>query len=450
MELRLNEGSKTVQKFVDCRSHSLIDEPDVSVIIPVFNAMPYLLDAVESVLGQKGVSLELICVDDGSSDGGIEFLLGLLGKSNFRLILQDNSGSPSAPRNRGIDIARGKYLYFLDADDILYDDALMKMVAEAEDTMNDQVLGKIHGIGGRSAMPQIFRNRSTDADLLQSYAWHNLSPTGKLVRKELVDSLHLRFNEDQWIGEDQIFFAELYLNGSGISILNDQNYVGIRYREDGGNVTSRQQSLSDKQKTLCRLAKVITKHCAEGEVRDQLAQRLFTSTMLGVFTGIYQSSSDIERSKFLRALQKNVTPLFTPRIEANVSKSLAIIIALIAHGHTRDVEAFIKELDRNGMRYVTQGHRLVVDTSMLEDAHIEGLNLELPKHGILKPKQEKLTCRSNGLQTAGSVFIPDICVEPTEVSLILRDRNTHEEVSISSSTVQYEPKSGGGGSKCFV
>lgn len=437
MNLQAGETLRNSPKFIDRRSHSFIDHPDVSVIIPVYNAMPYLADAVESVLNQKDVKIELICVDDGSNDGGIEYLLGRLRHPNFRLILQDNSGSPSSPRNRGIDVARGKYLYFLDADDVLYDEALVKMFVEAENTGNDHVLGRIRGIGGRSAMPQIFRSRSSQADLLKSYAWHNLSPTGKLIRKSLVDSLNLRFNQDQWVGEDQIFFAELYLSGSGISILNDQDYVGYRQRDDGGNITSRRQSLSDKQKTLCRLADVIATHCAESDARDQLAQRLFTSTMPGVFAGIYQAAESTDRAKFLKALQESVVPLFSPAIESKVSKYLAIIISMIAHGLTRELDRFLEEVDSNGIQYVLREGKLVVDTSVLESSTISGINLELPSSGVLRTKQTNLYIHSRKLVSEGTVAIPDTNVKPTDIVLILRERNSGNEREIAASSVTY-------------
>ena len=95
-------------RLIDQRSLIHGARPDISVIMPIYNAMPYLKDAVESVLRQEGVHLELICVDDGSTDGGAELLFSYLEHPNLRVILQDNSGSPSAPRNRGLDIATGE------------------------------------------------------------------------------------------------------------------------------------------------------------------------------------------------------------------------------------------------------------------------------------------------------------------------------------------------------
>ena len=90
---------------------------DVSVIIPVYNVENHLKACLESVLAQN-VSLEAICVDDGSTDGSLEVLKSLAERdSRVRVFEQEHKG-PGAARNRGIEEARGQYLTFLDADDV--------------------------------------------------------------------------------------------------------------------------------------------------------------------------------------------------------------------------------------------------------------------------------------------------------------------------------------------
>ncbi len=86
----------------------------VSVIIPTYNRKERLEKAVRSVLGQKDVPFELIIIDDGSTDGTAEMV-----QNNFpqaRYLYQSNQG-PSTARNRGIEIASGEWIAFLDSDD---------------------------------------------------------------------------------------------------------------------------------------------------------------------------------------------------------------------------------------------------------------------------------------------------------------------------------------------
>ena len=92
--------------------------PLISVIIPTYNYGRFLPDAVKSVLGQKkdGLAVEIIVVDDGSTDDTADVAQRL--GSSIQYVYQENQG-PSAARNNGIRRARGDYLVFLDADDML-------------------------------------------------------------------------------------------------------------------------------------------------------------------------------------------------------------------------------------------------------------------------------------------------------------------------------------------
>jgi glycosyltransferase involved in cell wall biosynthesis len=89
--------------------------PTVSVIVPVYNAERYLGEALESVLAQTYSDYEVIVVNDGSTDGSEQVALGF--GDRIRYIRQENAG-PGAARNRGIELARGELIAFLDADDL--------------------------------------------------------------------------------------------------------------------------------------------------------------------------------------------------------------------------------------------------------------------------------------------------------------------------------------------
>ena len=95
--------------------HIMQDEPLVSVIIPTYNRAHYVVEAVESVLAQTHKNIEIIVVDDGSTDGAEEILDPY--KDRIRYFYQENQGV-SAARNLGIRNANGQYLAFLDSDDL--------------------------------------------------------------------------------------------------------------------------------------------------------------------------------------------------------------------------------------------------------------------------------------------------------------------------------------------
>lgn len=117
-------------------------EPEVSVIIPVYNAEKYLRQCLDSVIGQSLREIEIICVDDGSNDSSPEILRKYAaGDVRIKIISQKNGG-PGKARNCGFAIAEGDYAIFLDADDWFERDMLIKMVDTARKTGADVTVCK--------------------------------------------------------------------------------------------------------------------------------------------------------------------------------------------------------------------------------------------------------------------------------------------------------------------
>lgn len=105
---------------------------EVSVIIPVYNTEKNLEQCVRSVMGQTLSAIEIICVDDGSTDGSRAILERLAGEdARITVIAQENAGAGAA-RNRGMDRAKGRYLSFLDADDFFEPDMLEAALEKAK------------------------------------------------------------------------------------------------------------------------------------------------------------------------------------------------------------------------------------------------------------------------------------------------------------------------------
>lgn len=109
-----------------------MESPDVSVIIPVYNVQPYLKECLDSVVHQKGVTLEIICVDDGSTDGSPAILEEYALKYPNITVLRQNNGGQSAARNAGIQMAQGRYIHFLDSDDTMCENAYAPLVTQMD------------------------------------------------------------------------------------------------------------------------------------------------------------------------------------------------------------------------------------------------------------------------------------------------------------------------------
>ncbi len=119
----------------------IIWAPKISVVMSVFNKAPYLRESLESVLNQSFQDFELLCVDAHSTDGSLQILREYAAK-NPKITVHNTpySAIPAVTKNYGIDHAKGKYLFILDADDYLSPDALQNMYSKAEETDADAVI----------------------------------------------------------------------------------------------------------------------------------------------------------------------------------------------------------------------------------------------------------------------------------------------------------------------
>ena len=107
--------------------------PKVSIIIPVYNVEQYLSECLDSVVNQTLVNIEIICVNDGSTDCSDEILERYARKDNRITVINQKNGGLSAARNKGLDYAKGEYIYFLDSDDFIEFDALESLTARADE-----------------------------------------------------------------------------------------------------------------------------------------------------------------------------------------------------------------------------------------------------------------------------------------------------------------------------
>jgi len=183
--------------------------PLVSIITPVYNAQKYIAQAINSVLSQTYKNWELIIINDGSSDN-TEDIINSFCDERIIVISQSNGGVSSA-RNRGLEIARGEYITFLDGDDILPINSLKVRVDYLEKNPNiDLVDGRVSVKNitmqkeTREYMPY-FRGYILDRLLsLDSRVFFNVS---YLFRANIVGDI--RFKSNLTHGEDLIFYIDI-------------------------------------------------------------------------------------------------------------------------------------------------------------------------------------------------------------------------------------------------
>lgn len=370
--------------------------PQVSVIVPVYNSVDYVRGAVQSVLDQTidPGAVEIIAVDDGSTDGSAAVLAELAAThSRLTVITQENSGTPGGGRNPAISRATGEFIFFLDSDDRLTPDALRRMVDVAQAEGSDVVLGKMTSTDKRKAPSTMFKESVLDADLLRDKVFNTLGPT-KLIRRELIDRLHLRFPEDQKVGEDQPFMAAAYLNSRKISVLSDMDYYVIQHRTDGSNLTLLKEDSAAHLQVAVRLAQVIEQYTEPGEFRDGLLKRPFGWSMKRALDARWQDLSGEEQHRLAELFRSEIGHLYTEglrrMIEVDIRSILDLLvagdldpmndyIAYLATGAARRIEwsdgAFRRHLPADIAHLVPQDQRVVTAPKMtcrLEDVRVDG------------------------------------------------------------------------------
>lgn len=253
--------------------------PDISVIIAVYNAMPYLGECLESIVGQTlgAERMEVIAVDDGSTDGsGAELDRYAARHPWMRVLRQANSGGAGGPRNRALDVARGRYVFFVDADDHLGPEALERLLAMADTHDSDLVLAKQVGLG-RQVTEKPYAHTG-QADLYTSEVYRSLH-SAKLIRRAVIEDGHLRYPEDLWYGEDQVFVTEAYLAAGRISVVGDYDCYYLRRRSDGQNLTSRPRTAHETVAHIERVMSLVSERVQDPVGRRRMLGRHFRSLL---------------------------------------------------------------------------------------------------------------------------------------------------------------------------
>ncbi len=181
-------------------------EPGISVIVPVHNSVRYLSECLESILLQTHRDFELLCVNDGSTDASAEILEAFAEKDcRIRILTQPQSGAGAA-RNNAIQAARGKYLVFVDSDDVIGQDFLNLLYTAAESQQADVVVTPWRNwTGSGEGVPM--RNWIADRYLPkgEAFSWADApdyiltftsgGPGGKLFRREFILEQNVRYLE---------------------------------------------------------------------------------------------------------------------------------------------------------------------------------------------------------------------------------------------------------------
>lgn len=258
---------------------ALNNEPLISVIVPVYNSGGYLLPCIRSILDNTYKNIELICVDDGSTDASPQILKFQSSiDPRVKIITQKNLG-PAAARNAGLDNAKGEFIAFVDSDDYIEWNAFEKLVANVNETQADIVV-----FGGESfpkdiEAPEWITEKLTSSDMVCDWSTagvdvllreNNTKPFIWLhfIRRSLFEMQpKIRFDTAFDLGEDQIAIFSYFPKAKIVSFMSDKLY---HYRlNHGGSLMDKYNSLkTTKFETHIQIMGEVLKHWHEFGYKD--------------------------------------------------------------------------------------------------------------------------------------------------------------------------------------
>lgn len=413
-----------------------VGTPDVSVVIPAHNAMPYIVQTLESVLAQTlGTDrIEVIVVDDGSRDGTGEELdrWATAHPALLRVVHQPASGGPAGPRNTGLDLVSGRYVFFLDADDHLGPEALQRLVETADEHGSDIVLGKQVAEGDRVGVPQsMFRRNDLDADLFTSRIYWTLTSL-RLFRRSLLEEHGIRFPTDLPIGSDQPFTALAYLRAGRISVLSDYDFYFLRLRDDGKHVTQH-GSTPDRLRSVEAMCALLEREVADPSQRAVLLTRHFQIDLLTVMRRLHASPDDVRAGLFDR-----IGALVRSQLSTEVAERLSVEARLIYHlagrGLLEETLAVAAHTADGPVAATIEGGQVLAHLPFFRDPVLEVPDriYDLTDRVRLRQSLASYSLQGEELQVAGSArFTHIVSLPDDEAEVVLRRTGkNHREYAV--------------------
>lgn len=410
----------------------LMPLPEVSVVVGAYNAMPYLTQCVESVKNQSlaAEKWELIVVDDGSTDDTPAELKRLAADCpQLRVERQPNSGGPAAPRNRGLESARGRYVFFLDADDWIGVETLQRLLDMAEANGSDIVLGKMVGVGGRVTPKSMFECDQPKTDLFGSRVYWALNPL-KLFRREFLETRQLRFPVDLPVGQDQPFTAAAYLRANVISVLSSYDCYYARLRPDGQNNTQRAGGAQRRLPFLRRVFALLESEVEAGPKRDQLLRRHFQSEQREFLDHLDRESDLDARRAAFDQFRELVHTWCTQSISDSLPAADRLRLELVRRDRMDEALRMIRfTVDEERCDVLVENGRVLADYPGFRrlDSDLPDALFDVTAELAVDHRIDVAEWRDRAFAVAGMFDVDRLDVSHAQVQLSLRERETGAE-----------------------
>jgi len=295
----------------------------ISVIVPVYNAEKNISICLDSVVEQLTNDDELLLINDGSKDGSIAILKQYEQKYSFVRVIDKENEGVATTRNKGIELANGKYILFIDNDDFIDEDYVEKYYQEIENNNYDCVIGGYKRVSEEGIKFQV---KPLPSD------WYKLmvvAPWAKIYRAEFLKKNNIRFL-DYSIGEDSYFSISLYNSTNNIGFID---YVGYNWWFNESSVSNTSQRGFNPEIDLLFLLEKLYEITGSAGIYQFYYVRYVVWYLL--FSGRSATKGDFlkEYNRLIEWLrQKKIKvkfPLFDKRLVAEPNKNRYVIKTMV-------------------------------------------------------------------------------------------------------------------------
>ncbi|MGL5550350.1 MAG: glycosyltransferase family 2 protein [Culicoidibacterales bacterium] len=300
-----------------------MNQPLVSVIVPVYNVAQYLPKCLDSIVNQTYRNLEIILVNDGSTDNSLEIIHEYAKKDSRIMVIDQENGGPSEARNNAIEQLNGQFILFVDSDDTIKPDYCVNLVDAIVKTNSDIVCCGYQDI---SKYGQVKVNDyNTKAYTLQKFINLALLGTGgvlwaKIFKAQIIQENRLRLDNKIFMSEDLVFVLEYILKCKEFYAINNNEYIYNRLNDNSISQSVSEKYLENTQRVCEQIASILNKANYNGrEINTIISERAQTS-VFAVIDAVISRESAQTAMKVLRNIIE--TDFFQRNSQYFVGKSL--------------------------------------------------------------------------------------------------------------------------------
>lgn len=308
--------------------------PEISIIIPIYNAEKEIHRCIKSIYQQTFTDYEIILVNDGSKDKSAEICRKYAEKDDHVTFIDKENGGAGSARNAGIEIAQGKYIYFCDADDSIDKNLLECVYAEAVNKNADLVVfsvaaeiidsksGKITKKYTTTQKTAFFENRESFRNNFSHLYYEGVlfgGPINKLFNTSVIKKNNVRY-PDLKRGQDEIFNMRYYQFVNSCSVIPDILYTYYQFDNTGKNKKYRLNYFETTTKTYyLTLGKLLNEFEANDDYTRQKYQNSFVYSMEAAILLAWNPLERLNKKSKIDFIKKIMNTDFVSDISKTVS-----------------------------------------------------------------------------------------------------------------------------------